>query len=158
MAELNEEIKTFIVQQLACYMQPSAVAEAVKEEFEVEVDRRHVQFYHPEKGGAGKKLPKKWINLFNETRRQFDTQVAAIPVAKLSYRLSALQRMAEMAESGKDYRLAADLLKQAAQDRGGMFTNKREVKVTNPLQTLSDLLGVSTDELPDELQGEESVH
>ncbi len=158
MAELNDQIKTFIVQQLACYMQPSQVAEAVKAEFDTEVDRRHVQFYHPERGGAGKKMPQKWANLFHETRRQFDTQVASIPVAKLSYRLSMLQRMAEKAEGMKSYALAASLLEQAAKDRGGMFTNKRELKVTNPLQTLSDLLGVAADDLPDELHAEEIVH
>lgn len=158
MAELNDEIKTFIVQRLACYLQPAQVVEAVKGEFDVTVDRRHVQFYHPERGGAGKQLAEKWVNIFNETRRQFDASVASIPVAKLSYRLSMLQRMAERAEGAKNYALAADLLKQAAQDRGGMFTNKRELKVTNPLQTLTDLLGVGADELPDELRGEESVH
>jgi hypothetical protein len=157
MPDLSDELKTFIVQSLACYAQPSQVAEAVKAEFDVIVDRRQVQYYHPERGGAGKRLPEQWRNLFAETRRRYDSDIASIPITKQSYRLSRLQRMSEKAEDLGNLPLAADLLEQAAKDRGGVFTNRRKLEVTNPLQTLSDLLGVSSDELPEELR-EENVH
>ena len=129
----------------------------MKTTFDVAVSRQQVQFYNPERGGSHKRLAERWRNLFAETRRRYDADVASLPIAKQSYRLSRLQRMSEKAEDAGQTALAADLLKQAAQDRGGLFTNRRRLEVTNPLQTLSDLLGVSSDELPEELR-EEKVH
>jgi hypothetical protein len=158
MPDLSDEIKTFIVQSLACYLQPSQVVEAVKANFDVVVDRRQVQYYHPERGGDDKRLPDRWRNLFSETRRRYDSDIASIPISKLSYRLSRLQRMSEHAEDAGNLTLAADLLKQAAQDKGGVFTNRRKLDVTSPLQTLSDLLGVSMDDLPDELSTGERIN
>lgn len=151
MAELSEDIQTFIVQSLACYQRPAQVIDAVKAEFNLDVTRQQVQFYNPERGGGGKRLSDRWRNLFHETRRQFDRNVAALPVNKLSYRLTRLQRMSEKAEDNGDFTLAADLLKQAAQDLGGLFTNQRKVEVSDPRRALADLLGVSEDLLPDDL-------
>jgi hypothetical protein len=153
MTELSDEVKTLIVQSLAMYSRPAQVAALVKAEYEVVVDRRLVQYYDPTKGAATKRLSERWVNLFNTTRKKYDDEVANIPVAKQSYRLTMLQRMAERAEGKQQYGLAAELLKQAAQDRGGVFTNAKKITIDDPLQTLAELLNISQDELPDDMPG-----
>lgn len=163
MAAINETVQTFIVQALACYYRPTQVIEAVKTEFHVEVSRQQINFYNPERGLPDRSLSERWRNLFAVTRKKFDTDVASIPIAKMSYRLSRLQRMSERAEDAGNMVLAAGLLEQAAKDRGGMFTNTRTLRVDNPARELARLLGVQPDELPDQIsegvQNEEvSVH
>ncbi len=56
--------------------------------------------------------------------------------------------MSEKAEEAGNFTFAADLLKMAAQDRGGMFTNKREVKIDDPAAVLAGLLNITPEELP----------
>lgn len=130
MAKLNEEVQRFIVQALACYDTPTQVAEAVKEEFGLEVTRQQVAVYDPEKH-AGRNLSKKWRDLFVSTREQFRKEVAEIPIADQAFRLRQLHRMVQEAMKRKNVVLAASLLEQAAKETGGMFTNKRELSGPN---------------------------
>ena len=62
MAALKEQVKIFIVQALACMDTPQQVANAVKQEFNIEIDRKQVQLYDPTKA-AGKNLSKKYKEL-----------------------------------------------------------------------------------------------
>ncbi|MFE1726821.1 DUF2280 domain-containing protein, partial [Acinetobacter baumannii] len=43
MAALKEQVKIFIVQALACMDTPQQVANGVKQEFNIEIDRKQVQ-------------------------------------------------------------------------------------------------------------------
>lgn len=129
MAILNNEIKTFMVQALACFDTPTQVAKAVKEEFGIEVSRQQVEQHDPTKRSAHS-LAKKWIAIFETTRKRFREEAAEIPIANRSYRLRALNRMAERAESMKNIALAAQLLEQAAKESGDMYTNKQKVEHT----------------------------
>lgn len=124
MAQLTEEVKTFIVQRLAMYDTPTQVAEAVKEEYGVVIPRQGVQFYDPT---VGAKPAKKWVALFEATRKNFRAAVADIPIANKSVRLRRLERMAVAAEQRKNYPLAASLLEQAAKEVGEQYTNRREL-------------------------------
>lgn len=126
MAVLTAEVKTFIVQALACFDTPSQVAEAVKAEFSVEVSRQQVEGYDPNKKAADK-LADKWVDLFNETRSKFCNETASIPIANKAYRLRTLNRMAAEAEKKRNYPLVASLLEQAAKESGGAYTNKQSV-------------------------------
>ena len=137
MAKLNEAAQRFIVQALACYDTPSQVAEAVKEEFGLEITRQQAASYDPTKA-MGKTLARKWRDLFNETRDRFRKEVAEIPIADQAYRLRQLHRMVQEAMKRKNIVLAASLLEQAAKEQGGMFTNKREVSGPNggPIPTM----------------------
>jgi hypothetical protein len=130
MARLDEAVKRFIVQALACYDTPSQVAEAVKEEFGLVLDRAHVAVYDPTKA-SGKDLSKKWRDLFEETRKRFRKEVAEIPIADQAYRLRQLQRMLQDAMSRKNVVLASQLLEQAAKEAGGAFSNRREISGPN---------------------------
>ncbi|HEE5436315.1 TPA: DUF2280 domain-containing protein [Acinetobacter baumannii] len=94
MATLKEPIKIFIVQSLACFDTHQQVADAVKQEFGVEILRQQVAAYDPTKP-AGKNLSKKLTTLFNKTRADFQKNVYDIPLANKAYRLKELQKIYE---------------------------------------------------------------
>ncbi len=130
MAALRSEVKAFIVQALACFDTPSQVAEAVKKEFGVEVSRQQCESHDPTKY-AGRGLAQRWADLFHECRKRFREETADIPIANRAFRLRALGRMAEKAESMKNMALTAQLLEQAAKEVGDVYVN-RQTKNENP--------------------------
>jgi len=131
MAALRSEVKAFIVQALACFDTPSQVVEAVKKEFNVDVSRQQCESHDPTKF-AGRGLAKRWVDMFHACRERFTTETADIPIAHRAYRLRALGRMAEKAESMKNMALTAQLLEQAAKEVGDVYVN-RQAKVDSPL-------------------------
>ncbi|HGY1204165.1 TPA: DUF2280 domain-containing protein [Citrobacter braakii] len=127
MAALKGEVKAFIVQSLACFDTPSQVVEAVKKEFGIMIPRQQVESHDPTKAN-GKGLAKKWVEMFNETRERFQTEIAEIPIANKAYRLRVLQRMSVTAENMKNIGMTAQLLEQAAKEVGDVYTNKQKVE------------------------------
>ena len=125
--KLTEEIKTFIVQSLACFDSPSVVAAAVKKEFNKTVSRQAVEGYDPNKK-AGANLSEKWKQLFAVTRKTFLEDTADIGISHRAVRLRALQRMSDKAEGQGNMVLAASLLEQAAKEVGESYTNKRQLE------------------------------
>lgn len=124
--ELADEVKTFIVQALACWDTPSEVAKAVKEEFGIEVSRQRVQGYDPTKK-AGEALSEQFKTLFKATRDEYIAETAQIPISYRAFRLRKIARMAAKAETMGNMPLASALLEQAAKEVGGAFTNRREL-------------------------------
>lgn len=123
---LRDEVKTFIVQSLACFDTPSVVVDAVRKEFGATITRQSVEGYDPTKK-AGGNLAEKWRLLFEETRRTFLEDTATIAISHRAVRLRALQRMAEKAETQGNMVLAANLLEQAAKEVGDSYTNRRQI-------------------------------
>ena len=123
MAVLSNEVKGFIVQALACFDTPSQVAAAVREEFGLEVTRQQCEAQDPTKR-AGRDLAKKWVTLFHDTRKRFREETAEIPIANRAFRLRAMNRFVEKAESMKNIGLAMQILEQAAKETGDMFVNR----------------------------------
>lgn len=130
MAALSNEVKAFIVQALACFDTPSQVAAAVREEFGLEVTRQKCEAHDPTKR-AGRDLAKRWVTLFEDTRKRFREETAEIPIANRAFRLRVLGRMAEKAENMKNMALTAQLLEQAAKEVGDVYVN-RQTKSENP--------------------------
>ncbi|SUD43798.1 Uncharacterized conserved protein [Pseudomonas fluorescens] len=124
MAVLKNEVKSFIVQALACFDTPSQVVEAVKNEYGVVVSRQQVETHDPTKS-AGKGLAVKWVTLFNDTRKRFREETAEIPIANRAFRLRGLGRMAEKAENMRNLALTAQLYEQAAKETGDVYVNRR---------------------------------
>jgi hypothetical protein len=120
-AELSDEIRTFIVQALACFRRPSLIVKDVQSEFGVTLSRFAVQYYHPERNG-GKRLAEKWRHLFEATRRAFVEQV---PIVHQSYRMALYQRAAEFYEERENFALAAEMAERAAKDMGGFYAARR---------------------------------
>ena len=124
MATLKEPVKIFIVQSLACRDTPQEVAELVKQEFKISIDRVQVASYDPTKA-AGKNLSKKFVELFHKTRADFDAGLIDIPIANKHYRLKQYQKQLE--RNAKNTVMSLKILEQAAKDCGGQFTNKQEI-------------------------------
>jgi len=120
MAALTPEIKTFIVQALACFDTPSQVAEAVRANFGLTVSRQLVETNDPTKR-CSKGLAKRWVTLFKDTRNSFREAMVEVPIASRAYRLRALGRLAESAEASGNLVQAGRILEQAARECGDMY-------------------------------------
>ena len=136
MAALKNEVKSFIVQALACFDTPSQVVEAVKNEHGVVVSRQQVETHDPTKS-AGKGLAVKWVTLFHDTRKRFREETAEIPIANRAFRLRGLGRMAEKAENMRNLALTAQLYEQAAKEVGDVYVNRR-LEPEKPLGSQAD--------------------
>ncbi|WP_404851648.1 DUF2280 domain-containing protein [Enterobacter asburiae] len=136
MATLKGEVKAFIVQSLACFDTPSQVVELVKKEFGLSITRQQVESHDPTKAN-GRGLAQKWVELFHETRKRFQTELSDIPIANKAYRLRALDRMMSRAEGMKNMALAASLMEQAAKEVGDAYSNKQKVEHTSPDGSMS---------------------
>jgi hypothetical protein len=123
MAQLTDEEKTLVVQELACFATPSEAAAAVAETFGTTPDRMQCWKYHPD---HNPQLPEKWRLLFTATREKFLADTAAVGIAHRNFRLRRLDAYLRHAESKKNHPLAIQILKQAAEEVGGAYT-KREV-------------------------------
>lgn len=128
--KLTDEIRTFIVQSLACFDAPSIVADAVKREFGVAVKRQAVEVYDPTKRASLNHLAPKWRTLFDETRKAFLEDTSKIAISHRAVRLRALQRMAEKAEGMGNMALAAQLHEQAAKECGDAYSNRHKLEHT----------------------------
>lgn len=126
---LPDEVKTSIVQQLACFDPPSSVVKAIKEEFDLVVTPQQVEAYDPGKR-AGRSLSEEYRSLFAATREAFLADTAAIGISHKVVRLRTLARLAEKAERVGNMALVASLLEQVAKECGDAFTNKRKVEAT----------------------------
>ena len=123
MAALKDEVKRFIVQALACFDTPSQVVLAVKDTYGLEVTRQQCELYDPTKY-AGRDLGVKWRTVFEDTRRRFREETADIPIANRAFRLRAMNRFVEKAETMKNIGLAMQILEQAAKETGDIYVNR----------------------------------
>lgn len=148
--KLTDEARAFVVQSVAMFDPPSVVAKAVKQEFGLTISPQGCESYNPTKR-AGAKVAEKWRALFYETRKAFLENTAEIGISHRTVRLRALQRMVDKAESAGNVALAAQLLKQAAEEMGNAYTNRRELTGANggpiPLESKVDVSGLSPEQL-----------
>ncbi|KAA5842261.1 DUF2280 domain-containing protein [Pseudomonas chlororaphis] len=124
MAALQNDVKAFIVQALACFDTPSQVVEAVQKEYGLAVTRQQVETHDPTKT-SGKGLAAKWQTLFHDTRKRFREETAEIPIANRAFRLRAMNRFVEKAETMKNIGLAMQILEQAAKEVGDVYVNRQ---------------------------------
>jgi hypothetical protein len=129
MAALKPDVKAFVVQSVACFDSPSQVADAVLKEFGIKINRQQVEQNDPTKA-SGKKLAKKWVDMFHATRERFQTELADIPIANKAFRLRVLDRMAMRSEGMKNFALTAQLIEQAAKECGDAYTNRQKIEHT----------------------------
>jgi len=98
------------------------VVESVQVEFGVTLARSHIQQYDPTKR-AGKDLGKKFVELFNSTRKTFLESISEIPIAHQSFRLKALQRSYDWFVAKNNYIAANQVLEQSAKEAGNFYAN-----------------------------------
>lgn len=135
---LTDEIRTFIVQRLACFDTPSQVAEAVKLHFGVEITRQHAYAYDPR---SSQRVGPRWRALHAATREAYLREVAETGIAQKTVRLAMLDRMAHHALANHATPRAAGFLEQAAKECGGIYENRRpvvlQVSASQPAETQS---------------------
>lgn len=152
MAALTQSQKLYLIQRLACFDSPSEIVHGAKTELGLIVTTQQVCYYDPTTVN-GRNLAEDLKRLFEECRARFLADVNLIPIANQSYRLRRLQQMADDPMNRRNHRLVSDLLKQAAQEMGGLFTNKRELSGPNggaiPVTMQSAMDQVYGDEIDD---------
>ena len=124
MATLNKKQKLFIVRSLAQFNTPQETVLLVKEEFTIDVSRQQCEAYDPTKR-VGKDLSAELKAEFEATRKDFLEAPQNIPIANLTVRLQRLENQYQ--KHGKNRVAALSILKQAAEDMGGKYTNKQEI-------------------------------
>ena len=140
MSTLSDEVKTFIVQQLACFDPPSIVVKAVKAEFGETVSPQQVEAYNPDRRAA-QRLSEAYRELFRVTRERFLEDTAAIGISHRVSRLRTLQRLADRAEAQGNIALAAQLVVNAAKEVGDVFTNRQRIDANHTVRSHEDALG-----------------
>lgn len=124
MATLNKKQKLFIVRSLAQFNTPQETVVLVKEEFNIDVSRQQCEAYDPTKR-VGKDLSDELKTEFEATRKDFLEKPQNIPIANLTVRLRRLENQYQ--KHGKNRVAALSILKQAAEDMGGKYTNRQEI-------------------------------
>ncbi|MGV3619110.1 MAG: DUF2280 domain-containing protein [Fimbriimonas sp.] len=130
MATLNRAAKLFIVERLACYDSPTDVVKAVKAELGIDVSRQQVWYYDASHPLTRQRMSEDLVAVFDMVRENFNADLGAIPIANTAYRLRKLQQLVDGLLDGTlkvPAPLIASLLEQAAKERGGAFTNRREL-------------------------------
>lgn len=140
MAALKEPVKIFIVQSLACFETPQQVADAVKQEYGIDVSRSQCQTYDPTKY-SGRNLSKKLKDLFERTRQDFRENVEDIAIANKAFRLRELQKMYDDTRGNK--KAKQTLLKQAFQETDARVTRQEVTGAGGgPVQTTATHVSV----------------
>lgn len=145
MAVLKKEVKLYIVRSLAVFNTPSETVELVHQEYGVKVTKQQCEKYDPTKR-SGENLSEELRIDFEKTREMFLGQPDAIPIANLAVRLQRLENQYQ--KHSKNRVAALNILKQAAEDVGGKYTNKTELTGAGggPLQSESVTYVTATDE------------
>jgi len=121
---LTHEQKVMLIQELARFETPSEAAKRVGEVYGITITPQQAWEYVP---GNREALARKWRELFAEERAKFLADVDSIAVNHKAYRMRQLTIGVQAAMASKRYGLAAQLLRQAAEESGGVLTNRREL-------------------------------
>lgn len=156
MAALKKEVKLFIVRSLAVFNTPTETAELVNQEYGIKVTKQQCEKYDPTKR-AGENLSEELRIDFEKTREKFLGQPEAIPISNLAVRMQRYENL--FLKYSKNRVAATSILRQAAEDIGGKYTNKTELTGAGggPLQSEDVTQVVATPEqirqVLDELKG-----
>jgi hypothetical protein len=124
--KLNKVQKVYVITQLATFETLTAVREGLKQEFGVDISLPALMHYQPPHA----KLKKAFKDLFDETRKQFLEDTAAIPIANKAFRLKQLdrllQRQIKLSDVKQNTVEMRATLEQAAKESGNQFTNRTE--------------------------------
>ncbi|NWK73776.1 DUF2280 domain-containing protein [Acinetobacter sp. SwsAc6] len=143
MARLKKHEKAFIVRSLAQFMEPSQVAEAVKENYKIDVSRQQVECYDPTKV-AGADLSQEFVDMFHEARKKYiDQPIYNIEAANDIVQLRVLSAL--FIKKQGNTRDAIKLSDQIQKIVKGYYEKKIEItgKDGKPIETINQ--NVSTE-------------
>ena len=157
MAETTKKLKdhhrAFLVREFACFATPMEAADALREEYGIEIAPQSAQHYDAT-SGAGSDAAKKWHDLFDVSRQAFLDEVSErIPHAHKAVRIKKLARASDAFERNKNYMAMARMLEQIAKEVGNVHTNRREFtgKDRGPIK-YQDVDTMTDDEIDQELR------
>lgn len=133
MAQLPKPVKVFIVTQLARFEPLKVVQEMLKERFGLTVSHQQVSNYDPSTVN-GERMSPELKAVFDAEREKFRKDIDAIPIANKAVRLAMLQRAALEAQKAGNRNQMAALVKQAAEEVGEVYTNKRSMDVKGKVE------------------------
>jgi len=122
----SDEVKRFAIELLACFRTPTETVRAIKEQFDLDVTRQEVHAYDASKASRGR-LSEPLRELYWQCRNEYLSQVQGVGIGNQKHRLALLERLLDMAMERGALALAADIIKQCAQEVGGVFTNARVI-------------------------------
>lgn len=135
MARMRKELKIYVVRALAVFNTPTEVIDLIKANYPEDYEQlcinknglkpQNIECYDPTKR-AGSDLSLELKAEFEITREQFLAEIKNIPIANVAYRLQRYQRSLE-AVNPRAVDHIAKLLRQAAEDVGGVYTNRKEI-------------------------------
>ena len=153
MARLAPDTKVVIIQCLARFMTVTETQEHLSTVLGIDCTASHLSYYQPT-GSQSAKLDQRWHDLFRIERQRYISELSDTPMSHQRYRLDSLLRIARKAEADGAYDTALRAYEQASKDLGGIFTNLRKIEHKDPKRALAEILGISTDELPDDMQSD----
>lgn len=140
--KLTDELKAQVVERLARYESPVAIARSLKQDHDIDITRQSVAFYDPTLYSS-RACPEKWATLFRETRARLLEGKAEIGFASRIARLIALDRMARDEIGTGNTREARALLQQIATEAGVNFTNRQRRAHMGPGGGLTEIKPLS---------------
>jgi hypothetical protein len=158
---LPKAAQKLIVTELACFTSPSDVRDMLEKEFGITMNLSSIVYYDPTTAAASQTLGQEWQDLFRATRKAFIDDTSRVAISHRSFRLRRLDRLTKLLEqklngdlAGRNVVLFSDLTKriaeldrQAAEEIGDAYTNKRMLLSGDPEEELAKELGISVDEL-----------
>ena len=121
--KLNDRLKEYVVERLAGFDSPTAIAKSLREEFGVTVCRQSIEQYHPLRRP---RCAEKWKLLFFATRRAILEGKAERGAANKMVRLRWRENMVLRAMEREDFALADRLLNSIASEVGEGKCNESE--------------------------------
>ena len=124
--KLKDHHRAFLVREFACFATPMEAADALREEYGIEITPQAAQHYAAT-SGAGRQAAKKWHDLFDVSRQAFlDDVVARIPEAHRSVRIQELAHASRIFKKQRNYMAMANMLERIAKEMGNVHTNRHE--------------------------------
>lgn len=146
---LTEEQQAFIVAELAMFRTPQQVTDALKQRWDLEFSRVKVEYYDPTKARSRTKLAKKWVKLFDATRKRYLNELNDVPIANRRYQLEQLQDLYDSA--GRNMVLKKEIIIEAAKITGDVYSARRVLEHTGkgggPIEFAGRLAQVPDSEL-----------
>lgn len=125
--QLTGEVKAYIVSRLAAYAMAREIKAELKEEFGIDVRENTIRRYDCAVGNARRARSPELVELFDKTRAETLEKLSDVAIARQDVRLLRLEKHWQDAATAGNIPLAIEILKQAAQETGGAFTNRQQV-------------------------------
>jgi hypothetical protein len=113
---LDPAIKSRMIELFAHFQGVSQVADTIKREYGLAIDRRTVEGFNPDSPRA--KVGKRLRSLFDQHRKAYVEAVAKQGVAHQAHRLKLIGDLVEKASNSKDFNAALRGLELAAKEMG----------------------------------------